>query len=129
MEDLPAPRSAPRRPRRGGRLSRSADFERVYRVGGQGEGQPFRFERASAEEFGAGGRILLDVRQHMMDTAGVDQTKTAIRAQVRGDNGKIDKALATLVSSPSEPVWSEDRGGGRIVYVWQEREVSDGLAL
>ena len=33
MEDLPAPRSAPRRPRRGGRLSRSADFERVYRQG------------------------------------------------------------------------------------------------
>ena len=33
MDDLPAPRSAPRRPRRGGRLSRSADFERVYRQG------------------------------------------------------------------------------------------------
>ena len=33
MEDLPAPRSAPRRHRRGGRLSRSADFERVYRQG------------------------------------------------------------------------------------------------
>ena len=33
MEDLPAPRSAPRRPGRGGRLSRSADFERVYRQG------------------------------------------------------------------------------------------------
>jgi ribonuclease P protein component len=33
VEDLPAPRSAPRRPRRGGRLSRSADFERVYRQG------------------------------------------------------------------------------------------------
>ncbi|MDQ3607549.1 MAG: ribonuclease P protein component [Actinomycetota bacterium] len=33
MEELPAPRSAPRRPRRGGRLSRSADFERVYRQG------------------------------------------------------------------------------------------------
>lgn len=33
MEDLPAPRSAPRRPRRAGRLSRSADFERVYRQG------------------------------------------------------------------------------------------------
>lgn len=32
MEDVPAPRNAPRRPRRG-RLSRSADFERVYRQG------------------------------------------------------------------------------------------------
>jgi len=105
------------------------DFERVYRVGGQGEGQQFRFERASAEDFGANGRILLDVQQHMMDTAGADQTKTAIRAQVRGDNGKIDKALAALVSNPREPVWSAERSGGRIVYVWEEREAFDGLAL
>ncbi|MCP9489761.1 MAG: ribonuclease P protein component [Solirubrobacteraceae bacterium MAG38_C4-C5] len=33
MDDLPAPRNAPRRSRSGGRLSRSADFERVYRQG------------------------------------------------------------------------------------------------
>jgi hypothetical protein len=105
------------------------DFERVFRVGGQGEGQPFRFERASAEDFGTNGRILLDVRQHMMDTAGSDQTKTGIRTAVKGDNGKVDKALAVLVSSPGEPVWSEERAGGRIVYVWEEREVSDGLPL
>lgn len=32
MDDLPVPRAAPRRPRRG-RLSRSAEFERVYRQG------------------------------------------------------------------------------------------------
>jgi len=32
MDDLPAPRAASRRPRRG-RLSRSAEFERVYRRG------------------------------------------------------------------------------------------------
>lgn len=106
------------------------DFERVYRVGGQGGEAPFRFERASAEDFGANGRILLDVRQHMMDTAGADQTKTAIRLAVKGDNGKIDKALSALVSNPREPVWSEERNGGRFVFVWEERpEAAEPLAL
>lgn len=39
MDDLPVPRAASRRPRRG-RLSRSAEFERVYR---QGRAQSNRF--------------------------------------------------------------------------------------
>ena len=39
MDDLPVPRAAHRRPRRG-RLSRSAEFERVYR---QGRAQSNRF--------------------------------------------------------------------------------------
>jgi hypothetical protein len=104
------------------------DFERVYRVGGQGEGQPFRFERAAAEEFSVGGRILLDVRQHMMDTAGHPQTKSNVRAAVKGDNGKVDRALDALVSNPSEPVWSELHGQ-RVVFVWDEREAGDGLPV
>lgn len=106
------------------------DFERVYRVGGQGGEAPFHFERASAEDFGASGRILLDVRQHMMDTVGADQTKTAIRSAVKGDNGKIDNALGALVSNPREPVWSEERNGSRFVFVWEDRpDAADGLAL
>jgi len=103
------------------------DFERVYRAGGQGEDQPFRFESASAEEFSVGGRVLLDVRQHMMD-AGEPQTKSKVRAAVKGENARVDKALDMLASNPSEPVWSELHGQ-RIVFVWEEREASDGLPV
>lgn len=104
-------------------------FERYYRVGGQGEGNPIHFESVTADEAGADGRIWGDVRQHMMDSAGADQTKTAIRGKVRGDNSKVDKALAALVNDPSDPVWSKVIGQ-RTVYVWDENwEVGDGLPM
>lgn len=104
------------------------DFERFYRMGGQGEGQPLFFEPASKTEVGTSGRILLDVRQFIMDATG-PLTKTAIRNNVKGDSSAIDRAIDTLVSTPSEPVWSVMQGQ-RPRFVWDEdRETADALPI
>lgn len=104
------------------------DFERFYKMGGQGEGQPLFFQAANKSEVGTSGRILMDVRQCIMDATG-PLTKTAIRNDVKGDSGAIDRAIDTLVSTPSEPVWSVLQGQ-RLRFVWDEdRAAADALPI
>ena len=63
MDDLPVPRAASRRPRRG-RLSRSAEFERVYRQGRARSNRFFvvyAFARQDQGQGGAAPRLGLSV--------------------------------------------------------------------
>jgi len=96
------------------------DHERYYKIGGQGPGRPLFFQRTDAAAVGTDGRILEDVRQWMSDHPGAPQTKTAVRAGVKGDNGKIDAALVTLDAMEAEPIYAHSEGKRAPVYVWDE---------
>jgi hypothetical protein len=106
------------------------DFERFYRVGGQGAGRPFTFERTDSGDVGDAGRIRAEIRQYLMDAAG-PVTKTEIRRNVAGNSERKDRALEALVSDTREPVFADAQGyHGRLVYVWDEsREQASGMDL
>jgi len=87
------------------------DFDRFYRVGGQGEGQPLFFEGVDASEVGAAGRILEDVRQYLADNDGASFTLTTLRREVKGSNTEIDAAARQLAGDPSVAVFAlHERG-------------------
>ncbi len=111
------------------------DFERYYRIGGQGEFQPLDFERADAHEVGTSGRILEDLREFLRDNDGEPFTKTALRAQVKGSNDEKDKALGALVADHRTAVFADhDRGENLPPYYRHDRARFDrsgkpGLAI
>jgi KaiC/GvpD/RAD55 family RecA-like ATPase len=101
------------------------DFERFYRVGGQGDGQ-FYFTATDKAGTQAAGRIMEDVRQFLADSSG-EQTKTAIRKAVKGDNTAVDKALAWLVAH-DDAIHAVSEGNKPPKYVWDsEREAAVDL--
>jgi hypothetical protein len=89
---------------RGGEL----DFECYWRVGGQGEGQPFRFQPLDRAEVSLG-PILLNVRQLLADDPSQHYTKTKVREQVKGDNNAIDRAPDLLVAG-DDPIYADSEG-------------------
>lgn len=100
------------------------DFERLWSVGGQGQDAPIAFEPLAANRTGAAGRILNDVRQLLADNAGREWTKTAVRREVKGDNGAIDEALSELALDLDVPIHAVAVARGREVYVWDEDRVT-----
>lgn len=87
------------------------DFERFYRIGGQGEGQPLYFDHADASEVGTVGRILKEVREYLADNDGKPSTLTTLRNQIKGSNTEIDAAARQLARDPSSAVFEDyDRG-------------------
>lgn len=105
------------------------DFDRFYRVGGQGEGQPFRIAQISADDAGTGGRILGDIELLLGDNAGKPFTKSAVRDAVKGDNGAIDAALERLAASPLSQVVAVSEGNRPPRYVWDDAAQGGGLEL
>lgn len=105
------------------------DFERYWRVGGQGEGQPFYFEPTDKTAMSLG-RILADVQELLAESPGRYFTKREVRSKVKGDGSKIDDALVLLAADEGEPIYADSEGKRPPRFVWdEEREPSKGLPV
>jgi hypothetical protein len=100
------------------------DFERFYRVGGQGAGE-LKFEQVDKRTIGVGGRILADVEQMIGEATG-PVSKGDVRRKVKGDNGAIDRALDSLAANPDVPVVTVREGRRPEKFVWDEKAEQGG---
>lgn len=80
------------------------DFERYWKVGGQGEGQPFRFAPVDGDEVGTMGRVRGLVLEFLMDNEGEQFTPNAVVGAdgVKGKADNIRKALDLLADGLAE---------------------------
>jgi KaiC/GvpD/RAD55 family RecA-like ATPase len=92
-----------------------------YRVGGQGEGNRFTFERVDAGQVGASGQVRQNVVQYLCDTAPAAHTQTVLEQAVDGKAATIRDALKTMANDPASPVRQVpgDRAG-RWKYTYDE---------
>lgn len=82
----------------------SLDFDRYYRIGGQGEDAPLYFEGVAAESVGVAGRIQEAVRQYLTEHPGEPQSKSAVRKAVGGTDRIKDAALEAFVADPESGI-------------------------
>ena len=107
------------------------DFERYWRVGGQGEG-PFRFDRASADEVGSIGRIRSAIFDVLADNEGTGYAVTTLENMKSVKGRAIDIRRAADIMAAAEPHVFRDpnpRRKGAFVYVYDAKRSKDCGAL
>jgi hypothetical protein len=105
------------------------DFERYWRVGGQGDG-PFRFDRASADEVGSIGRIRSAIFDVLADNEGTGYVLSALEKAVKGRATDIRRA-ADLMAAAEAHVFRDPnpKRKGAFVYVYDSKRSKDCGAL
>jgi hypothetical protein len=107
------------------------DFERFYRVGGQGDG-PFRLTRVSPDEVGTMGKLRSAVFDFLADHEGEQFTANKLTEKVTGNGAQIRRA-AELVAAVEPRVHRDpnSRRKGSWVYSYDSgrEEAAGDLAL
>lgn len=75
------------------------DFERYWRVGGQGEDAPFRFTPAEADEVGTMGKVRAAVMEFLGDHEGQQFPPSKVEQAVTGKGEAIRRALDLLADA------------------------------
>jgi hypothetical protein len=104
------------------------DFERYYRVGGQGEA-PFRFTPTDHGEM-QNERLVSEVRTYAADNEKQPLTKTTIREHVSGRGVNVDAAVEWLVANDNDfHAISSSTARGTMRYVFDSEREPSGLPI
>jgi DNA-binding transcriptional ArsR family regulator len=110
------------------------DFQRAYRLGGQGEGKPLRVTQLDPDEIGPVGAARRALVEYFIDHEGEQLTQTRLEEAISGKAGYIRDALRHVVANV--PDIYRDQHPKRedwFVYVYdperRKAETAGGLSL
>lgn len=106
------------------------DFERYWKIGGQGQGAPVRFKGVDADEVGTMGKLRSAVFDFLADHEGEAHTESAIVKAVGGNAANSRKAV-TLVAAHEARVFKEPnpRRSGSWTYTYDSARTAEATGI